>query len=201
MLTTPSSSSWVSLASASGIILSWMFVSSDNPWLIDSRANSLLVNKWTPGNSDLANSASIDQWLNNLQYDSRNASEPVKQLLLMHYRFSSQCFLLSSVLLCFITMLAARNRVLTLMTHISLLIWLWIFGSVMRPYSENSLHKRLYFFSLASSVVAIICYLVHLYSIRNRIIQQEHQKRELKEQRRRHPEESNVTNDDKKKNQ
>ncbi len=190
------------LASASGIILAWIFVFNDHPWNVDAHANQLLINKWMMSsmpsitdNVTLDGSSSsnrttviipnVDHWLNNLQFEnSRNATEAVKQLLLLHYKFSSHCLLLSSILLCFITMLAARNRVLTLMTHIFLLAWLWLFGVVMRPYAEQSLHKRLYLFSLIAGIVALVSYLIHLYLIRNRIIQQQEQERELREQKR-----------------
>lgn len=164
------------MASASGIILAWMFYASETPWLIDLNGNRALIG--------LSKDVSIDQWINSLTSNyslsqTVNTSESVRRLLLLHYRFSSLCLLLTSVLLFFITMLAARNRVLTLFTHLALITWLWIFGMVLKSYAPNSIHLRLYLFAIVSSIIGTLSYFAHLYKSRNRIIQQQQQKREM----------------------
>ncbi|EFC49746.1 predicted protein [Naegleria gruberi] len=149
------------LLAAIGCLLSWMYYVNDAPWTIDNNSNNALL-----GSSNL----SMDQFLSSLKSDSfsdpKQASQIVKQLLTAQYQFSALCFLLSSALILLIVFFATRNRTLTLWTHVALSVWLILFGLVLKPYSQQSLHNKIYYFALVGNFIALALYAVHLRNIR-----------------------------------
>jgi hypothetical protein len=143
-------------------LLSWVFFASNTPWLIDRPGNNALLGNGT---------VTVDQWLQSLRSNLTNdAVEPIiKEMLYVHYRFSAMVFLLASFLIVFIVFLASRNRILNLMTHLMFGVWMILFGIVMKPFSENSLHARLYFALLLLNGIGIITYTIYLRKVQKLI--------------------------------
>lgn len=151
------------LGGTAGVLLSWIFFVSPDPWLLDNTGNrNLIVGQ---------NNITINQWLESLSSNLTNDQvEPIiRQMLHVHYKFSSLVFLLASILIVFIVFLAPRNRALNLLTHIAFGIWLILFGIVMKPFAENSRHMRFYLTLVALNIVGTITYVIYLFKVQKLI--------------------------------
>jgi hypothetical protein len=157
------SSAYLFFGGSAGILLSWVFFASTTPWLIDRPGNNALIS----GNTNIT----VDQWLKSLRSNLTNEDvEPIiKEMFFVHYRFSSMIFLLASFLIVFIVFLASRNRILNLMTHLMFGVWMILFGIVMKPFADNSMHARFYFVLLSLNFVGTITYLIYLRKVQTLI--------------------------------
>jgi len=166
------SSIYLYLAASAGCLLSWMYYVHDAPWTIDSKSNTQL------------SGIPISEFLSSLRSEKSNsAPQLVQQLLLANYKFSALSLLLSSILLLLIVFFAAKNRTLTLMTHLSFGVWLIGFGVVMQPFSGESLHSKLYYTIVVANVIGTCMYVVHLVNIRNLIKKKQHEANHAKEEK------------------
>ncbi|KAL9653939.1 hypothetical protein ABK040_014152 [Willaertia magna] len=150
------SSLYLFLAASAGVLLSWMFIANDDPWLIDSHSNKELLF----GNQNIT----FDEYFNSLQSNltTVSPSESVKSILRLHYQFTSMLLFLTSILLLFVVFLAARNRIITLSTHIMFGIWLITFAYLMKPYARTSIHTKLFMIVLISNIIGTVMYILHL---------------------------------------
>ncbi|KAG2393415.1 hypothetical protein C9374_006946 [Naegleria lovaniensis] len=153
------SSLYLYLLAAFGCLISWMYLVNDEPWLIDEKSNREILG--------ITSDISVDHYLESLRSElspSKQAvGQSIKTLLRAHYQFSCLVFLLSSVLILLIVFFATRNRMLTLLTHVALGIWLIAFGFVMKPMNAGgSYHAKIFWAAVASNIVGTILYILHL---------------------------------------
>ncbi|KAF0983982.1 hypothetical protein FDP41_007897 [Naegleria fowleri] len=152
------SSLYLYLLAAFGCLISWMYLVNEEPWLIDEKSNREILG--------VTSDISMDHYFESLRSSlssSSHVGQSIKALLRAHYQFSCLVFLLSSVLILLIVFFATRNRMLTLLTHMALGVWLIAFGFVMKPMNAGgSYHAKIYWVAVASNIVGTILYILHL---------------------------------------
>jgi hypothetical protein len=136
-----------------------MFLVHKEPWMLDNEGNKYLVHH---SNNNISTTEWIDSLQSNFDNNSTQTVEAVKILLQSHYQFSCIMLLLSSLLVLFISLFAARNQTLLLSTHVFLAIWLWVFGAYMRSFASHSIHQRMYYFAMISNLFGTIACLIHI---------------------------------------
>eukprot|EP01028_Stygiella_incarcerata_P013551 TRINITY_DN82768_c0_g1_i1.p1 TRINITY_DN82768_c0_g1~~TRINITY_DN82768_c0_g1_i1.p1 ORF type:complete len:188 (+),score=39.13 TRINITY_DN82768_c0_g1_i1:94-657(+) len=141
-----------------GILLSALVLLSDTPWELDPPFFNHFIRIT---DEEIAEGK---DW-----FEKAGEYAPIiREMALVHWRFSAACLLLLSCILEFIIFFATNKRPLIFSTIVAFFVFFGVLWRVFKSFPIPTIFQRIYYFSFLTTGIAVVSYCGHLW-LRRRI--------------------------------